>query len=147
MPNPNRKMLNIGLWDKSCKPSKCEYQVLVHLAAHPGSRVLLEDGNSYYAGITNCEQTGTPGFVVRGKMHSLRSGAIYDYKSHGGWVEPDKRSTLKCPEGTRIYKITKHGFEAIAQYDARTQFEDESLKLARRLLVEARTSARALKPK
>lgn len=147
MPNPNKKLLDVGLWDKSCKPTKYEYEVLVHLAAHPGSRVLLQDGDHYYAGITNCERTGVPGKVVRGTMHSLRSGAIFNYKSHGAWVERDKDSTLKCPRGTAVYKISKAGFEAIAQYDARTRFDAQSLELAKQLLKEARRDARALTPK
>lgn len=146
MPSPNKKMQDVGLWNKSCMPSKYEYRVLCHLAAHPGSRVLLEEGKYYYAGVTNCEQTGTSGFVVKGAMHALRSGAIFDYKGHGAWVEPDKKSTLKCPPGMRVYQITEHGLEAIAQYDARTRFEVESLELAKRLLKEARRQARALKP-
>lgn len=147
MPSPNKRFLEVGLWDKSDKPTKSEYQVLCHLAAHPGSRVLLWENDCYYAGITNCEVTGTPGTVVRGSVAKLRWGVIIQYERRGPWVEVDKESAFKCPQGAGIYKMTQEGFEAIAQYEARTRFETESLQLIKRLLREGRRSARALTPR
>ena len=142
----NAKVLNEAkLWPKMCGiPGKQEYRILCHLAADPEARVFLEEGNSYYAAVTN--GNGVPGWVTHGKVDGLRSGCHHDRRA---WVErdhtpPTRRSGQRA---LRSYRIAPAGFEAIAQHDARLAFEERQLVLAQRLLKLARKRANALKPK
>lgn len=153
MPSPNKRFNDIGMWERYDAPTPAGYEVLLHLATCPGSRLIIY--NDYYAGLTNCEVTGAPGKSVRGKLGSLEYGALAQRTTGtpgkgdvlASWVVPDNKSKLKLSNNTQVYKITKHGLEAIAQYEARARFEAASLRLAARLLAAARRRARTLTPK
>lgn len=143
MPDPLKKLHQI-LWARQDGvPNDVEYKILVHVAADPNARVYLEPGNDYYAGVDN--SNGVPGWVSKRKsIARLLCGRHGDWKA---WVELDTDAPRKPGDRLRAHKITEAGFEAIAQHDARHEYDKQHLALARRLLDKYRKAAQDLKPK
>ena len=134
MPNPYKRLhVDVGLWSKSEIPTEAQYRILCHLAQEGEPRMYVQGGDSIGNGarVSLSNTAHEAGREVYCGIYQFLNGCHHDRRP---WITLDREITATCAKSLRAYKISKAGFEAIAQYRARNEYDESTLDLGRRIL-------------